>query len=483
MSQPLEHFLDARAPDGMAIEYGIVILCALTVALVAFAPESLMVVVFVLLVIIAAVEFDWFAYSLIFLLPWYPLPDFELPMRDIFLFFHVSMFIAVGMLRWRDHKPLGEWIIGGRIRKGILLFAFIATISLLTAGSRANLDAYRSLLRLYSYIAFFYAVIGWMDTRDKVYGVIKTLLVSTVLVAVFGFYQSMQGSYTDFYFHLYPLQERSALEDWNGRITSFLFHFNSLAGYLNLVIPFAIGYTLLAKRRSRLMLGMTCLCTASAALYLTGSRGGLVAFAGIAFSSVVFVLLYFRPSGAKLFRGLLAIILAGVIVLLLTPRQSEQSSRLQEVDDFTEITRLALWATAASVFVEHPLLGAGYGTFRSLYDDYLPQIEGGQLDAHNIYLQLLAETGVLGFFAFLALMVAFLRSSLQLVKQVDPFYRIAGVGLCGAIIGVLIHGLVDFLFHVSPQFGGLFWMVLGIGLVVSEEARRSAEFRSKPVSA
>jgi len=459
--------LPVRQFHRLAIEYGIVVLAVLTVAILAIQPESLMVVVFVMLVVTAVVKFDWFVYGIIFLLPWYPLPDLNLPVRDVFLVLHLFTFATVAIIRRREGKGIKDWLVGGRVRKAVVAFVLIATVSLLTSHLPPKLDAYRSLARLYSYVALFYAVAGWMDTREKAYRVINTTLISTIIVAIFGFYQSIEGSYTDLYYRLYPLQEASTLEDWSGRITSFLFHFNSLAGYLNLAIPFAIAYTVLASRRSTQILGMTCLCTATVALYLTGSRGGLLAFGAIILFSLVYIRLCFKPHSVNLFRGLVTLIMAAVIALALSPHESEQATRIQSVDEFTQASRLTLWGAAAMMFIEHPALGIGYGNYRSTYNDYLPQLEGDQLDAHEIYLQMLAETGIIGFAVFLVLMGMFLRSGIKLAKQADPFLRIVGLGVGGALVGLLVHGFVDFLFHVSPQFGTLFWVVMGIGVQAS----------------
>jgi hypothetical protein len=63
----------------------------------------------------------------------------------------------------------------------------------------------------------------------------------------------------------------------------------------------------------------------------------------------------------------------------------------------------------------------------------------------------------------------FFRRGYVLAKVADPVYRMVGIGVCGAIIASLIHGLADFLFIVSPQFGAMFWMVLAIGLYAYDD--------------
>ena len=181
---------------------------------------------------------------------------------------------------------------------------------------------------------------------------------------------------------------------------------------------------------------------------------------------------FFKPKSTALSRILLASILSVIIVLSLQP-QTAAGGRLGEVDDFTSVSRLALWGTAGSMFLQDPVLGVGYGNYRSLYNDYLPGVTPNQLDSHNLYFQFLAETGIIGFVAFFTMVILFARGALKLAKSTDSGRRILGIAVGGALAATLIHGLVDYLFNVSPQFGALFWLVLALGLVAFEESGKT----------
>src|SRR5215469_11348443 len=222
------------------------------------------------LAVTAVLRFDWFIYTQIFLLPWYPFLDTGLPLRDVSLPLRFVLFRAVWLMRRRDGKSARDWILGSRLKKAVIVFAIVSTLSLLISALGPNTDAVRSLARLFSYLALFYGIVGWVETREQIGTIIKILFSSTILVALFGLYQVVAQGYTDLYFHLYPSQEE-ALEEWNGRVTSLLFHFNSLAGYLNLVLPFSLAAMVLAKDKDRglRMLALTAHSLACAALYFT----------------------------------------------------------------------------------------------------------------------------------------------------------------------------------------------------------------------
>lgn len=417
------------------------------------------------LAIAAVVRFDWFVYTQIFLLPWYPFLSAKLPLRDVSLLLRFILFAGVLVMRKKRGKPLAQWISGSWIKKGILAFAAMIALSLMVSSPGPNVDALRSLARVLSYLAFFFALAGWLETREQIASVIKVLLFSGILVALFGFLQVWQKGYTELYYYLYPLQEEG-LEEWNGRITSFLFHFNSLAGYLNLLLPLSLGCMVLAKERWLRYVAVVCHSTALAALYFTGSRGGLIAYLAMVLVSLHFL----KPRLMALSQLLLTSALAATIVLSLQPEILKES-RLQEVDEFTSASRLALWSAAGAMFLQHPVMGVGYGNYRSLYNDYIPGATPNQLDAHNLYLQFLGETGTIGFAVFIAMMLGLARVAVKLARNADLWYRLIGIAMGGALVTTLTHGMVDYLFNVSPQFGALFWLLMALGVVASEETR------------
>ena len=461
---------DARSFRRPAIEGGIVFVAITTAVLLGTEPLFAIYLLPALMLVVAVVRFDAFVYTSVFFLPWYPLPTIDLPMRDVFLVLRFVMLAGAIISSYRDGRPFWKPLWQSNINKLVLLYAMAATVSLFVSPLHLKLDAFRSLSRLFSYLAVFFALRIWIQRREQIYQLIRILLISTIVVALFGLYQALLGDYTRFYLFLFEAE----IPDWSGRVTSFLFHFNALAAYLNMIIPFAIAFMIVPKDRTSRLLGSTCFCLATAALYLTGSRGGLLAYFGILALSAIFLGIRWRPRVVVLLRVGLVLVVASAIVVLLTPKVPEQQqiNRLQEVDDFTELSRLALWATAAEMFTLHPVFGVGYGNYRALYGDYLTDVESDQMDAHNLYLELLAETGILGFALFLLPVSLVLSRALILLRSADWFHVLFALGIGGGLTGMLVHGFVDFFFHVQPQVGGLFWLLMALGLVVWEDAKR-----------
>ncbi|HEX3154322.1 MAG TPA: O-antigen ligase family protein, partial [Candidatus Angelobacter sp.] len=137
--------------------------------------------------------------------------------------------------------------------------------------------------------------------------------------------------------------------------------------------------------------------------------------------------------------------------------------RLAEIDDFTAVSRLAIWGGAFTVFAQSPLLGTGFGNLRGLIGGLLNLPDGWTGDAHNLYLELLAETGVIGLLVFSALIILVLRAALtQMRGPQNDFSKMIALAGFAAICGVLVHGTVDYLFHTTPQVTALFFLVLGL---------------------
>jgi O-antigen ligase len=457
--------LSTKPAPRYRLELAIAIAAVVMVVLVTAVPGFLVAVLCVGLVVIAVVNFDLFVCATVFFLPWYPLIDWSFPLHDVLLPTRFLILAVVAARRVRQGASLKSWLWQSWLSKGVWLFAFFEVVSLLSSDYRAVGGPYPSLAKQLSYIALFFGVSGWSHSPERISRVLKIVLISALGVCAFGLYQSLAGGFTGLYFSLYPRMEAvyEAQGGWQGRITSLLFHYNSLAGYLNTVAPLALGVAVLAKDRGLRALGFICLVAVGAALYLTGSRGGLVAYSAIAMTSVF----YLKPRRKTVAVFLIASILAASVGLLFGYLGSLEGERYRDVGDFTLQSRLAIWGAATVIFLQHPFLGAGVGTFRYRFHPYVPGIKD-DLDAHNLYLHTLAETGIIGFLLFFATMWGFFRRGDKLTKIHDELGAILGIAVMGALAALTVHGLVDYIFLVSPQFGGLFWTMMGLGTAAGE---------------
>ncbi len=206
---------------------------------------------------------------------------------------------------------------------------------------------------------------------------------------------------------------------------------NALAGYLAMILP------LVLTQRNKLWFFIPI----SLALLLTKSLGALL-------SVLPGLTLYFYLQGnlkkkSILFLGGLLIIIG----LVLISRTAFQKSHTQPI--FSAIMRLNYWQDTLGIIKLHPWVGVGLGNFNLIQSRY----------AHNSYLQLWAEAGILGVISFLWLAITILKSVLKKVKELP--YKTQVVSLLAANIVFLTHNCVDFTFFL-PEISLIWWVILGL---------------------
>lgn len=406
--------------------------------------------------ILAALRFKPLLLVVIFFLPLTPFLNWDFPIRDLSTLVRFSLFAGALVYRVSHRKELRGWLWSGWMTRAMLGYFLVAAASAVFSGS-ITLESQRELMRLASYVCFYYVITDWIQTQKDTEALLKVLMSSTIVVALFGLYQVMISGYSALYDILYPVQEEILrIPPWEGRITSFLAHYNGLAGYINLIVPFCVGFALRGKDPALRTLSKWCLGLASVALLLTQSRGGLLAYAAMLVVSACF----FAPNRKSRVRRI-AIVTIGCV--LAASAAGFFFQRLTEIDDYTAVSRLAIWGGAFTVFARSPVLGTGFGNLQTLLGGLLNLPEGWTGDAHNLYLELLAETGLIGFVAFTFLIAVALRMALKRYRDSrEEFGRTIGFAMFAAIIGVLVHGTVDYLFHTTPQVAALLFLIFGI---------------------
>jgi putative inorganic carbon (HCO3(-)) transporter len=418
-------------------------------------PMALPLAVSGVVFILAALRFKPLLPAIIFFLPLTPFLDWNFPIRDLATLVRFSLFAGVVVYRLSHGKGVREWLWNGWLTRAVLGNFVVAIASV--AFNSVTLDAQRELMRLASYVCFYYVITDWIQTQGDTRTLLKVLMVSTIAVALFGLYQVMIGGYSPVYDVLYPVQEEiRQIPPWEGRITSFLEHYNGLAAYINLVVPFCLVFALRGTDLTLRTLSKWCMALASVALLLTQSRGGLLAYVAI-----LMVRAYMLAPDRKTRMRQLAVVL--VVCVLAAAAAGLFFQRLGEIDDYTAVSRLAIWGGAFTVFARSPVVGAGFGNLQPLMGGLLGLPEGWMGDAHNLYLELLAESGLVGLIAFAFLIVSALRAARKCMRQSrDEFAWLIGIAAFAALCGVLVHGTVDYLFHTTPQVAALFFLVLGI---------------------
>ena len=115
--------------------------------------------------------------------------------------------------------------------------------------------------------------------------------------------------------------------------------------------------------------------------------------------------------------------------------------------NYAVVERLAHWQAAIDMARDEPIFGVGLGGYALAYEDYrLINWEQPLGHAHNYYLNLLAETGIVGLAAYLAFWLYITKLTLRLRRNPDNFARAIGIGLLGSWVYIGVHSVFDNLY-------------------------------------
>lgn len=242
---------------------------------------------------------------------------------------------------------------------------------------------------------------------------------------------------------------------------------NHYAGLMELLIPILVvmSLTRLANEKERLAAGIAA-ALMTGTVFLSGSRGGMLA---VSAEFVLLAILLMRQRKGSRF-----VLAAGVFVVVLVSLLTwlggkELTTRVSSISRETryEISggmRLNIDRDAIVMFRRKPVLGWGLGTFPVVYPQFRTFYTNFFVnEAHNDYLQLLTETGLLGFGIMLWFVIEFYRHALpKMGNWMSSVTSAMSVACVLAATGMLVHSFVDFNLQI-PANAALFYVLCTLG--------------------
>jgi O-antigen ligase len=231
---------------------------------------------------------------------------------------------------------------------------------------------------------------------------------------------------------------------------------NPYAGYLNMCFPLAVAclvYRVFPRRAMWFVVFVT-----GGGVLASLSRGGELA----SICALLVMAALISPL-ARVFIGLGAVsltaALAGVVVGLVPSSLSDAIGTglgISGVDvvNPTPVTwavaeRLAHMEAGLAMWADHPILGVGIGNYPAQYDKYkvAPVWQNALSHAHNYYINIGAEAGIIGLVAFLLLIGSALLIGIRGFRRAtDPLSRAVALGATGVMVGIAVHSFFDDVF-------------------------------------
>ena len=395
-----------------------------------------------------------------------------LPAKELF----AEILILFALMFWWFRMINREEIkfISTSLNFPILSFIAICVLSLIWSNS-----FFVSLKELPLFLAgplLYFIITNNISNEHQIRRILNVLLI---VGSLFGIYGIFQYNGIDFSFWIRNIGRQ--------QVFGLFGNVNYFAEYLIIPLPIAVSLFFATQNKLKKILLLIGIIVMGASLTATFTRGSYLGF-GV---SLIFMSFLFLISRGKNFikknRKIFIIILTVVIIitfLFIIPTPLNKSGTAIEkiksrisISQLTQSSsikrRIATWKFTVLMIKDHPLLGSGIGTYKyntlKYQAEFFKQGKNRSLyphgfadKAHNEYLQLWAEMGIVGLGIFIWLIISYFSCGLKILKKIkDEYKQGIVIGLMGAVVAVLVDGMFGFPLHL-PATVILFWLVLAL---------------------
>jgi O-antigen ligase len=300
------------------------------------------------------------------------------------------------------------------------------------------------LLKWGAYVLLFFLAVEVFRTENPRKQFVWFVVVFAFLVALLGIFQHFTFNGKLYWF----VTLTSAARPFGPFVDS-----DHFAGFVELTVPLGLALLLFRSyRRDQLPLLLLFTIVPIGALILSASRGGIVGL----FLEIALLVHLSRAHrmGKKQVLGSVAIALvAGAFIVWLGVSETIQRFEQLTQGGITQDLRVSMYHDSWRIFVDHPWVGTGLGTLIAVYPRYASFFNGLTVDhVHNDYLELLADTGLVGGLlglAFIGLLLSRAFANLRFART--RFSRATFAGSLAACSGLFVHSLVDFNLHIPSN--------------------------------
>ena len=357
--------------------------------------------------------------------------------------------------------------------------------------SSLSFDPYSTrfiLVQLAALLIYFAAVLVFTDTPKRLRLLVRTITVFGFFLAIFGLTQSFTSP--DKVYWIRDMPQSQAFGPFINR-----HHF---AGYMELALALPLGLVFTGSiEREKKFIYLFAAGLMAVALIMTNSRGGFISlFAELLFLVATMGLRHRhkhkkreseehkpRIKSAAMKAGLaLAMVVAlfGGVVLLGGEEALTRMVGSVNTDDPTT-GRAHFWSVTVDIIKHHPWVGTGLGAFGVVYTGYDSRNGAYRLEqAHNDYLQVLSDGGIVGAVLGLFFVVSLFRLGFARRESRDDFRRGVATGALAGCFAVLVHSFFDFTLH-TPANALLFLVLAALatmnGRVEDVQSRRKKRQR------
>ncbi len=338
-------------------------------------------------------------------------------------------------------------------------------------------EDYEGILTMLNYVMLYFIIVNFANKTEMIKKIFLAMLIASGIISIYGIAQNFGWDFVMWNPDTYSPE----------RFFATLGNPNFLAAYLVSTIPPMFILFFMTRENLKKIIILAVLFVSIVVLFFTKSRGGMLSF----IVTMVFIAVYSyidsRKTENELFsKNKIWFIMAGILIILsfLHPKVQtafamvwDRTRSLFTIKGWALTPRMYIWKSALAMFRDRVLLGSGLDTFQVMFPYYrLPiywQLEwnGTPEKTHNIFLQVLATQGAVGFGVFMLLIVSFFKKSFNMIfGEKDIQKRYLAFGVMMAIIAFFVQGLFN---YTVASYGFIFWGGLGMIIVLDSSQRKT----------
>ncbi len=340
----------------------------------------------------------------------------------------------------------------------LILFAFVIFMSGVTSFDPAS--SINIALVYLVFISSYFVYTNSITSKKELYVAMIMLITSGTLVSLYGIYQ-----------YLFGFAEGSVwidtgmFEDISTRVVSTFENPNVLGEYLLLIIPIILAFLFSSKKCLAKLSLLSVLAISVLCMVFTFSRGCWI---GLIIAFIILSIFYDRR-----------FLWAGIILVLFAPVYLPESviQRFLSVGDTADTStsyRVYIWFGTIDMLKDYWLtgIGLGEGAFNIIYPHYSYSAIVAP-HSHNLYLQIIAENGIVGMIVFVTIIFMFYKNAISSLKGIKKgFLKTALLCLVSAMTGYLVQGLFDNVWY-NYRIVMFFFMTLAITTQCAKIALKS----------
>ncbi len=337
---------------------------------------------------------------------------------------------------------------------GVLLCVFIgvnavSAVTSFTTASSIQVFAVTAALSL-----TYFVISGCINSKKLIYALLRIFVISSVIVAAYGILQYLFGWGLDV---KNAWIDEEMFEDATVRVYSTLGNPNVLGEYILLAIFPCLAFIFHGGKRYSRAIYTVFFGVLASCLILTQSRGCWIGF-------ILGAAIYVTFKQGRLW-GLLPFALIAAPMLLPETIIARFSS-IGDLNDTSSSYRMYIWLGTIEMLKDFWLFGVGQGqiAFNAIYPFYSYSAITAP-HAHNLYLQIFAESGIGALAVFSGMIIAWFKKITAVFRKDKGLFGSAGLLIASGMAAYLAEGMFDYVFY-NHRVTMIFWAVLGLGMAM-----------------